>query len=276
MDVPERKRQKAWQKHLQDRDAMVEELVTNYGPIDLVWWDEDWCAKDYVELGSDKMLDIVFDNQPGIVINNRARHPWRWHYGTPEKYVPLKLRSTPWETCDNLTNSQRWGFVPEQREDNYKRPEDLLLSFLDVLSMGGNYLLNIGPRPDGSIPEKEIEIMDYIGAFVNQNQEAIYGTQAGLPRVCYGEASTIRGNVLYLFSYAKNPNYELTIRGVKNVLKTAVHLGTGEQLPFRVTGGYPEHGNPGYIRVKVPGGDGAYPKVYKLTFEGEEIELKIK
>ena len=259
---------KAWERYLKKRDKQVEELVTNYGKIDLIWWDEDWCAKDYIELGSDKMLDIVFNHQPDIVINNRARHPWRWHYSTPEKFVPLKAMKTPWETCDNLTQGNGWGYNLPNGYDNYKTPQDVLFTFLEVLSRGGNYLINIGPNPNGTIPAEELEIMNYVGDFVQKYSEAIYGTTEGVSRSNYGGPSTRKGNVLYLFA-VERPIGELTVKGVNGELSKVTSLKGGEELSYRYTGGRPGTSHPGWIRIKVPRSEDKYPEVYKLEFNGE-------
>jgi alpha-L-fucosidase len=263
----------AWKRYLDKRDRMVQELVTQYGKVDLIWWDEDWCAKDYKELRADPLLDLVFKHQPDVVINNRCRHPWRWHYSTPEKYVPLKTREGPWETCDNLTQGTGWGYKFPYGYTHYKYPEDILLTFLDVIAGGGNYLLNIGPRPDGKIPEEELEIMEYIGRFINQNEEAIYNTSTGIPRVCFGGPSTRKGDTLYLFAIDK-PLNELTVKGIDGEIDKVVHLGTGKSLPYRLTGGRPKHGRPAWIRIKVPTTGNIYPAVYKLVFrEGFTVKL---
>lgn len=267
----------AWQSYLQKRDQTVKELVSNYGKIDLIWWDEDWCAKDYHELGSDNLLDIVFENQPEVVINNRCRHPSRWHYGTPEKYVPLRRSNTiPWETCDNLIQGNGWGY----REPNgypltaYKTKEDILLTFLEVIGRGGNYLLNIGPKPDGTIPKVEEQIMDYLGDFIRQNSEAIYATQAGLSRDAYGNPSTRKGTTVYLFDTHPAIDGEITLKGIQNKLLKATHLSTQEELEFRYTGGRPKHGRPAWLRIKTVSQEKPYPHVYKLEFEGESLQVK--
>jgi alpha-L-fucosidase len=274
--APEDKKLEAWKRYLVKRDRMVNELVSNYGKVDLIWWDEDWCAKDYIELGSDPLLDIVFEKQSDIVINNRCRHPWRWHYGTPEKYAPLIPPTIPWETCDNLTQGNGCGYKMPDGYDNYKNKEDVLLTFLDVIAGGGNYLLNIGPKPDGEIPAEELEILNFVGNFINQYPQAIYGTQRGLPRVCFGDPSTIKGNEIYLFA-VNRPAKELTIKGIEGNIEKVIRLKTGEELDFRLTGGRPAHGRPAWIRIAVPQSSDIYPEVYKVVFnEGFQLEKSLR
>lgn len=268
-----KEKEKAWQHYLEKRNQMVKELVTQYGDIDLIWWDEDWCAKDYKELGVDPMLDMVFKQQPDVVINNRNRHPWRWHYATPEKYVPGEKKDIPWETCDNLTQETGWGYNFPYGYDNYRTPDDILRMFLNVISQGGNYLLNIGPRPDGVIPEPEKRIMNYLGDFINRYSEAIYRTRSGLPGFCYHGTSTRKGNEIYLFA-DNNPETELTIKGVAGTIQKVIHMGSGKQPSFRRTGGRPEHGHPSWIRIETFESKSPYPEVYKLVFK-EKPKIKL-
>ena len=260
---------KSWNDYLTERDQRVKELVSNYGKIDLLWFDADWIAPDAKTLGTNNLVEIIVDNQPDIVLNNRLRSRHHGHYGTPEKYVPLLPREGAWEVCDNLRNNGLWGWAEnDPRYLDYKTPEDVIYTLVDVITLGGNYLLNIGPKPDGTIPEEDLKIMDAVGQFVNDNAEAIFETQMGLPRYMYGEGSTRRGTTLYLFS--SRTNGYLTIKGLQNEVKRVIRIKDGKEIPVKRVGGRPGHGRAPYIRIEIEPVSTQVPIVYKVELEGDE------
>ncbi len=262
------KRAEAWERYIVKRDTKIGELLENYGKIDLFWADEDW-GRTPEQLRSAELASQILRRQPEIVMNNRFCHPYVGHYGSPEQQVPINPMTVPFEACDNLTDASHWQHVSEYYE--YKPAGDVLRCFIDTIALGGNYLINVGPRPDGSIPEEEIAIMDYVGEFCRENAEAIYDTTAGLPRSCFGGGSTRKGNCLYLFAVDK-PRGELVIHGLANKVTRVTRLTTGEQLEFRHSGGR----GAGYYWITTPEDTGDKPVVYKVEFEGKKIELQKK
>ncbi len=265
----EAKRQEAWERYLARRDAKLLELVTNYGPVDLFWADEDW-GRTHEQLRSEQMVAMIEHKQPGIVINNRFCHPYIGHYSTPEQKVPIQPSGNPWELCDTLVKSRHWQYLPCERQ--YLRPEQIVRNFIDVITAGGNYLINIGPSPDGRIPEQEIAILDYLGEFCRENAEAIYDTTGGIPRSCFGGGSTVRGNALYLFAIDTPRNNRLAFRGVKNPILRITHLASGRECPFEKT----SQRGAGYYWFKTLEDTSPYPVVYKVEFEGKRPEIAEK
>jgi alpha-L-fucosidase len=265
------KKAAAWERYIEKRNQAVIELMGNYGKIDLFWADEDW-GRTHEQLRSAQMAHLIESRQPEIVMNNRFCHPYIGHYGSPEQNVPLNPMGSPWEMCDTLIDWAHWQYVKGKKE--FKRKEDILRFFIDIIANGGNYLINIGPRPDGTLVEEEVAILDYLGDFCKANAEAIYDTRAGLPRACFGGGSTAKGATVYLFSVDK-PGQEFAMRGVLNPIKKITALKTGRECAWRQSGGKCGKGNR-YTLITPIEDDSPYPVVYKVEFEGKKLEINKK
>jgi alpha-L-fucosidase len=181
-------------KYVDYLHAQVNELMSHYGQVDVLWFDysapefqgqEAWRAFD--------LMKMVREKQPGIIINNRLFRSeeagWNMKTGaggsmldtrygdfiTPEQYIPATgMPGVDWETC--MTMNTTWGY--SDHDHAWKSSEALIRKLVDIASKGGNFLLNIGPKGDGSIPQESIERMEEIGRWMKVNSEAIYGTSA--------------------------------------------------------------------------------------------------
>ncbi|MCL5128536.1 alpha-L-fucosidase [Algibacter sp. L4_22] len=164
----------------------VGELLKNYGDIGVVWFDGDWISDYTTEMGKD-LYKYIRDIQPNTIVNNRVdkgrtgmdgmnNHPGKFagDFGTPEQEIPDTGIDTDWEAC--MTMNGTWGYKPS--DNNWKSSEDLIEKLVDIVSKGGNFLLNIGPDGFGRFPAESIRRLDAMGQWTKKNGEAIYGASA--------------------------------------------------------------------------------------------------
>jgi len=148
----------------------VKEILTKYD-IDILWWDTPyWMNKERAEL-----LRPLISLKPGLITNNRLGGGYKGDSDTPEQHVPATgIEGRDWEVC--MTMNHTWGY--KSYDDDWKSTEDLLYKLIDIASKGGNFLLNVGPKPDGTIPQASVDRLAEIGAWMDVNSESIYGTVA--------------------------------------------------------------------------------------------------
>lgn len=150
----------------------VRELLINYGDIDILWWDSGGWYN--VNRKRADMILYVTNEYPNLLMNNRLGGDYSGDWSTPEQYIPATGLDYDWETC--MTMNDTWGY--RSWDHNWKSTETLLNNLVDIVSKGGNYLLNIGPRADRTIPEASVERLKAIGRWMSVNAESIYGTTA--------------------------------------------------------------------------------------------------
>src|SRR5882672_789903 len=171
--------------------GLIRELLTNYGKIDILWYDVDWPLTPE-QWESQKMNDMVFELQPDIIVNNRNGLPG--DFSTPEQEIRAADKGRAWETCMTLNDS--WGY--QKADDSWKTPKTIVNNLITCARGGGNYLLNIGPRPAGSIPPESIEILQAVGKWTSPNGAAIYGTERNSFDWHVYANFTQRGNTVYV------------------------------------------------------------------------------
>ena len=196
-----------WQKFVDYTHNQINELMTDYGKIDILWLDGGWVRKKTDEEIKQEFLQNQKDGlsefnsqsqdinmpllakearakQPGLIVVDRAVPGPQQNYLTPEQHIPDTGVPYPWETCMTMGNS--WSYV---KGDIYKPTDELIKKLVDIVSKGGNYLLNIGPGPDGEWDPIAYSRLKEIGVWIKQNGEAIYGTR--MYKV-FGEGDNIR------------------------------------------------------------------------------------
>ena len=168
-------RWKAFQQFTYDQ---IEELMTGYGTVDILWLDGGWVnpSSKGQDVDIPRIAAMSRSHQPGRIVGDRAV-PGRYeNYRTPEQEVPEKPLDYPWETCMTMGNS--WSYVPA---DIYKHAWKLIHLLVDIVAKGGNFLLNVGPGPDGTLPPVALARMNEIGAWMDVNGSAIYSTRPIAP-----------------------------------------------------------------------------------------------
>ena len=195
------------------------ELLTNYGDIGVLWFDGEWIPDYTTEMGKE-VYNFVRNLQPDIIINNRvdkgrkgmegldAEGDFAGDFGTPEQEIPATgVPGVDWESC--MTMNDTWGY--KHFDDNWKSDTTLIQNLIDIVSKGGNFLLNVGPTAEGLIPEASVTRLQAMGAWMDVNSEAIYGAAASpFERPSWGRF-TQKGEVLYAHIFDWPAGGELTI-----------------------------------------------------------------
>jgi alpha-L-fucosidase len=257
----------AWQRFLAFHRGQLAELCTQYGKIDLLWFDGDWerTAEDWK---TDELVGQLHEWQPDCILNSRFSG-YDGDYATPEQGVPVKAPDRPWELCMTINDS--WGYRNLQPDTNWKSTRQVVRVFCDCISMGGNLLLDVGPMEDGTIPREAVSVLEELGDWLGPRKEAIHGTRAGLPIGHFLGGSTLSKDrrSLYLFLYHK-PWDQVAVKGIKNKVKCISVLGSGKELSGRKIGGADWTDIPGYLWIDVPE-DVLHPlaTVIKMELEGE-------
>ena len=230
-------REDAYEAFLAATFARLRELVTRFNPIDILWYD-GWWPFTAERWGAEAMNAMVREIQPHILFNGRNGLPG--DFGTPEGHMSMPQPWRPWEAC--MTLNDHWGY--HRGDDNWKGPGQVIDLFAAAAQGGGNLLLNIGPRGDGSIPERSVEIVREVGAWLQRHGDAIYDTD----RFSFGLMSreghngdwshngpfTLRGTSLYqLLRYW--PGHELVVSGLSAKVTSVSLLSSEGAMPCTFT-----------------------------------------
>lgn len=192
----------------------IRELMTNYGKIDLLWFDGEWLAHGGIKFGgngwyrdedygkseylrvnyfweSEKLINMIRQLQPGIMINNRGG--WKGDFHVRERRIGSLRTDKPWDSNDCLAES--WGWMPNM---SILSQEQLIKNLVDIATKDGNYLLNVGPDGDGVIEEQQVKRLAQIGDWLEKYGESIYSTRGGpfLPESWGG--TTYSSNIVYV------------------------------------------------------------------------------
>ncbi len=203
--------------------ALVRELVTGYGDLDVLWYDLPQnftpAAWRSVELNA-----MVRSHQPQVLINNRALTTE--DFATPEQHAEPAEPGRLWEAC--MTLNDNWGYCPS--DTNYKSPREVVRLLAQVASASGNLLLNVGPDATGKIPDESQRILLDVGAWLRTHGEAVYGSQRHRMSWNTWGACTANGNTLYLHLMRYFGDGAITIGALRNDIRAATLLTTGQPL----------------------------------------------
>lgn len=240
-DEPER-----WNKFLKYYQGQLTELSERYKP-DLFWFDGDW-EHSAEEWQAEKVRQMLQENNPNVIINSRLKG--HGDYATPEQGMPItKPKDKYWELC--LTMNDSWGY--QKNDNNYKTTNQIIGIFTDVISNGGNLLLDIGPKANGTIPKEQEKILEELGSWTNKHQEAIFGTRAGIPPGHFHGPTTLSKDKKILYLFVKgNPGGEIVLRGLKNKINRIYVVGNGTKLSHKVIGKVYWSEYPGIKYIEVP------------------------
>ena len=218
-----------WARFLKFQRGQIEEIAANFRP-DLFWFDGDWdySAEQWKAKETREMISRLL---PQAVVNSRING--YGDYDTPEQGVPIiKPAARWWELC--MTTNDSWGYQGIN-DTNWKTPNQVIRIFVDCISMGGNLLLDIGPKEDGTIPHEQVNILRELGRWTKKHQAAIYGTRAGIPKdYFYGPSALSKDSTtlyLYLDGQPKGP---VLIKGLKNKINAVWVVGNGVGLDTKI------------------------------------------
>ncbi|MCR4683739.1 MAG: alpha-L-fucosidase [Clostridiales bacterium] len=231
----------------------VRELCTNYGKIDIIWFDFSYADMRGEKWRATELVNMVRELQPGILIDNRLEGsgseqgslmtgdplPYHGDFACPEQMIPprglvdAKGKDVVWEACVTMNN--HWGYC---RTDGYFKPSSMVIKKLvECVSKGGNLLLNVGPDARGRIPDESVRILKEVGRWMERNSESVYGCgKSALPKPDYGRLTQRDGKTVYIHVF-DNTVGPLPVVGVRQEdILSARDLATGAEL--RAKGGW--------------------------------------
>ena len=252
-----------WQRFRNFMHSQLKEVNELYKP-DLWWFDGDW-EHSAEEWESMRIRTEILKLNPRSVLNGRLAG-WG-DYETPEQNIPVSQPKYPWwELC--MTTNDNWGY--KVTDTNWKTPFEIISIFADVVSNGGNLLLDIGPKEDGTIPAEQVNILRELGSWNKTNGEAIFGSRAGIPKGHFFGPTTLSADStkLYLF-VSGNAEGPLLVKGLTNKIKSIRVLGNNSSRQHKVVGKISWSPVPGLVFINLPKAvQTKYITVLELSLEG--------
>lgn len=235
-----------WNKFRAFFQGQIKEINTQFNP-DLWWFDGDW-EHSAEEWESEKIRQIILLKNPSSIINGRLQG--YGDYATPEQNFPVSRPAFDWwELC--MTINDNWGYQP--KDQNWKTPYEIITIFVDAVANGGNLLLDIGPKADGTIPEEEVIVLKELGAWNKKHGEAIFNTIAGIPQGHFYGPTTLSkdSTTLYLFVPGKTTG-ALMLKGLNCKIEAITVVGNGTKLTHKVVGKISWSPVPGLVYIDLP------------------------
>ncbi|MFZ4741675.1 MAG: alpha-L-fucosidase [Bacteroidales bacterium] len=228
----------------------IQELTTNYGKIDIIWLDGGWVrsldeqtdeSRSWLkhkainqDINMPAIAAMARKNQPGILVVDRSVHNKFENYFTPEQEIPKKPLPYPWETCMTMATSWSWVY-----NDTYKPTNKLIHLLVDIVSKGGNFLLNIAPSPTGDLDDTAYLRLKEIGEWMKINSEAIYNTQPIAPykdgKTCFTQGKNGAVYLIYLADANETMPSEIKVNNFKPKANAKVVLLGNENINTTIT-----------------------------------------
>lgn len=251
-----------WPLYLDYMGLQLDELLTKYGPVAEIWFDSV-DMKVQGEYDGQRFLDQIRRLQPGMAVNNRLGVPA--DFITPEQFIPKAIpvkgvrmdspdhsaadkqeifipradEFQPWETC--MTINDTWAYRPQDRK--FKSTDALIRALIEVISRGGNFLLDVGPQPDGQIQTEFVERLQAMGQWVRKNAAAIYGSSFGPVQGEPQFRTTAMKNNTYVF-VMDSTAAEIHVRGPRSTAGQVHLVSSGKPLTSSST--------PQGVRIPLP------------------------
>ncbi len=222
-----RARPELWERFVQYTHRQLEELMSGYGPIDVLWLDGGQVRPPDQDIRMAEIAAMARARQPGLIIADRTVGGAYEDFVTPEQLIPEAPLDVAWESC--LTMGRSWKYVPD---DEYRPVEALLRLLVEVVAKGGNLLLGVGPTPAGTLPGAALARLRALGDWMAVNSEAIYGTRP-VPPYRDGELFyTRKAEWVYGIQFGRQPPEELVLSGLQPWPDSPVFL-LGWERPLR-------------------------------------------
>lgn len=252
-----------WNRFRSFFQGQIKEISNKFNP-DLWWFDGDW-EHSAEQWEAEKVRQIILSHNSQSVINGRLQG--YGDYETPEQNFPVsRPKYNWWELCMTINNN--WGYQPS--DTNWKTPYEIITIFTDAVSNGGNLLLDIGPKADGTIPPEQINVLKELGAWNKRNGEAVFNTVGGIPQGHFYGPTTLSkdSTTLYLFVQG-HISGNITLKGLMNKIEDITVLGGQEKLTHKVVGKISWSPIPGLVYINVPEkAEDKYVTVLKLKLDG--------
>ncbi|MDA3823730.1 MAG: alpha-L-fucosidase, partial [Bacteroidales bacterium] len=253
----------AWNRFIEFHRGQISEIMDQFNP-DLYWFDGDW-ERNEEQWDMEGLREMILSEHPDAILNSRMGK--YGDYATPEQGVPINPVDGPWELC--MTINDNWGF--RHSDLNFKSSRQIIQTFAECLGTGGNLLLDIGPKEDGTIPDEEVQVLKDLGKWIKKHEEAVYPTERGLPfGHFYGPTSMNKTkDIIYLYLLDAPKEY-VTLKGIRNNIKQIRIVGTDEVLTSKKYGGAVWQNIPGILYIDVPEkAIDEYITVIAVELEGE-------
>jgi len=235
-----------WKRFTKFFQAQIDELNKNYQP-DLWWFDGDW-EHSAAEWQASTVRSNILKSNPRAIINGRLQG--YGDYDTPEQNFPVSRPHFKWwELCMTINSS--WGYQPN--DTAWKTPYEIISIFADAISNGGNLLLDIGPKPDGSIPPQQEFVLKELGSWNKKHAEAIFSTKGGIAQGHFYGPTTLSkdSTTLYLFLPGKVSG-NIMLKGLINPIKKIRVVGSVDTLSHKIVGKISWSAVPGLVYIDVP------------------------